>query len=156
MWQTGRAERETYDERDGVDVVDDIVGNVVELHDGGLRSQVSGHLVVGEPVDGVEQEAIRVAKRLKSAHARRKCENRIDHEPTHTLHADRARLTSSTHSSSKIIHAGAPPACMDGLALSQFRGPNIFLGFREKVPLLAARMTRKAVGLRDGSERNRE
>lgn len=62
MWQTGCAERETYDERDGVDVVDDIVGNVVELHDGGLRGQVTGHLVVGEPVDGVEQEATQSRK----------------------------------------------------------------------------------------------
>jgi hypothetical protein len=120
---------------------------VVELHDGGLRGQVSGHLVVSEPVDGVEQEAIQVAKRLVSAQALRECKNHPDHDPTHTLQADRARLTSSTHSSSKFIHPGTPPACMDGLALSQFRGPNIFLGFKEKVPLLAARMTRKAEGL---------
>ena len=36
---------------------------------------------------------------------------------------------------------------MEGLALSQFRGPNIFLGESEKVPLLAARITRIAEGL---------
>lgn len=156
MWQTGCAERETYDERDGIDVVDDIVGNVVELHDGGLRGQVTGHLVVGEPVDGVEQEATQSRKAPESA--RDLQQRMVIHSEfdTHTLQADRARLTSSTHSSSKIIHAGAPPACMDGLALSQFRGPNIFLGFKEKVPLLAARMTRKAVGLRDGSKSNRK
>jgi len=51
-----------YDKRDGVDVVDDVVGDSVELHDGGLGSQVTGHLVVSEPVDGVEQEAVGVIK----------------------------------------------------------------------------------------------
>jgi hypothetical protein len=121
---------------------------VVQLHDGGLRGQVTGHLVVGEPVDGVEQEATQSRKappsQLEISRQRKVIHSEFD---THTLHADRARLTSSTHSSSKFIHPGTPPACMDGLALSQFRGPNIFLGFKEKVPLLAARMTRKADGL---------
>lgn len=65
----------TYDERDGVDIVDDIVGYAVQLeasvsnasgqitgqtclHRRGLRSQVTGHLVVRDPVDGVEQETV--------------------------------------------------------------------------------------------------
>ena len=61
----GRNTRETvsaYDEGDGVDVVDNVVGDSVELHDGGLRGQVTGHLVVSEPVDGVEQEAVGVMR----------------------------------------------------------------------------------------------
>lgn len=50
-------DRNEDDKRDRVDVVDDIVRHVVQLHDGSLGGQVSGHLVVSQPVDGVEQEA---------------------------------------------------------------------------------------------------
>lgn len=44
------------DDGDGVQVLDDIVGNSVKLHGGGLGGQVTGHLVVGEEEDGQEEE----------------------------------------------------------------------------------------------------
>lgn len=44
------------DDGDGVEVLDNIVGNTVELEGGGLGGQVSGHLVVGEEEDGEEEE----------------------------------------------------------------------------------------------------
>lgn len=37
------------DEGDGVEVGDDVVGDAVALHGGGLRGEVVVHLVVGEP-----------------------------------------------------------------------------------------------------------
>ena len=37
------------DERDGVQVGDDVVGDTVTLHSGGLGCQVAGHLVVRQP-----------------------------------------------------------------------------------------------------------
>ncbi|CAH0027857.1 unnamed protein product [Clonostachys rhizophaga] len=44
------------DDRDRVEVLDDIVGDAVELHGAGLNGQVTGHLVVGEEEDGQEEE----------------------------------------------------------------------------------------------------
>jgi hypothetical protein len=83
----------TYNQGDRVDVVDDVVGDSVELHDGSLRSQVTGHLVVSEPVDGVEQEAINLMGMSD-------CIVVFAGSSTYTLQAEMARLTSSTHSSS--------------------------------------------------------
>jgi hypothetical protein len=83
-----------YDKRDGVDVVDNVVGDSVELHDRGLRGQVTGHLVVSEPVDGVEQEAVDVMRMSEQFF---KIGSSFF---TYTLQAEMARLTSSTHSSS--------------------------------------------------------
>ncbi|CAG9978285.1 unnamed protein product [Clonostachys byssicola] len=44
------------DDGDGVEVLDDVVGDAVELHGAGLDGQVTGHLVVGEEEDGQEEE----------------------------------------------------------------------------------------------------
>ena len=44
------------DEGDGVDVVDEVVGGAVEFHGCGLRDEIVGHLVVGEPPDRVPEE----------------------------------------------------------------------------------------------------
>ena len=44
------------DEGDGVDVVDEVVGGPVQFHGRGLRDQVVGHLVVGEPPQRVPEE----------------------------------------------------------------------------------------------------
>jgi len=49
-------DRNQDDDGDGVEVLDNIVGNAVQLHGAGLRCQVAGHLVVGEVEDGQEQE----------------------------------------------------------------------------------------------------
>lgn len=44
------------DKGDGVNIVDEIVGGAVEFHGCGLRNQVSGHLIVGEPPHWVPEE----------------------------------------------------------------------------------------------------
>lgn len=44
------------DNGDGVQVLDDIVGDTVEDHGGGLGGQVTGHLVVGQVEDGEVEE----------------------------------------------------------------------------------------------------
>ena len=43
-------------EREGVEVVDHVVGDAVEFHRAGLRDQIVCHLVVHEPVHGQEDE----------------------------------------------------------------------------------------------------
>ena len=50
------ANRDQDDEREGVEVREDVVGEPIELHDGGLRDQVVVQLVVGEPVEGEPKE----------------------------------------------------------------------------------------------------
>ena len=44
------------DNGDGVEVLDNVVGDAVTLHGRGLDGQVAGHLVVGEEEDGQEEE----------------------------------------------------------------------------------------------------
>ena len=44
------------DKGDGVNVVDEIVGSAVEFHGCGLRDQVIGHLIVGEPPHRVPEK----------------------------------------------------------------------------------------------------
>jgi len=44
------------DEGEGIQVGEDVVGDAVELHDGGLGGQVVVELVVGDPVEGVPQK----------------------------------------------------------------------------------------------------
>lgn len=104
------AQTVTHNERNRVDVVDDVVGDAVQFHGSGLRGQVTSHLVVSDPVDGVEQEAGRriLISRISS----------FRNQSTHTLQAETARLTSSTHASSYRIHSGRSPTTCEGLALS--------------------------------------
>lgn len=44
------------DDGDGVEVLDNIVGDTVELQGGGLGGEVTGHLIVGEEEDREEEE----------------------------------------------------------------------------------------------------
>jgi hypothetical protein len=44
------------DQSDGVDVLQEIVGDTVQLHFRGLRDEIVEHLVVADPVDGEEDE----------------------------------------------------------------------------------------------------
>lgn len=44
------------DDGDGVQVLNDIIGNTVELHGGGLSGEVTSHLVVGQMEDGQVKE----------------------------------------------------------------------------------------------------
>jgi hypothetical protein len=43
-------------QRDGIDVLQEIVGDAVQLHFRGLRDKIVEHLVVADPVDGEEDE----------------------------------------------------------------------------------------------------
>lgn len=103
------------DQEDGVNVLDEIVGNTVQRHGGSLRGQVSSDLVVREPVDGVEYETD-----YREEYDKHWILTLDPKEPcnTHTLQAEMARLTSSTHSSSNFIQAGRSPTTMVGLARS--------------------------------------
>ena len=44
------------DQSDGIDVLQEIVGDAVQLHFRGLRDEIVEHLVVADPVDGEEDE----------------------------------------------------------------------------------------------------
>lgn len=49
-------QRNENNQRDGVEVIDDIIGYTTQLHRRGLRRQITRHLIVGEEVNGCPEE----------------------------------------------------------------------------------------------------